>query len=149
MLPWQQPEILAVCHISFCTGSVTKRWPWWAGAGEIPTGAPTGWGTRATWGGTRRTAHPRRGAATWKPAMMTRLAWWTVWCAGTSPAGNTMVSSRARAARASSRGASDGTSATHAGEGGSVFSLVFHPSERCDLLTLGRSNVFLVKLAKP
>lgn len=74
--------------------------------------------------------------------MMTRPAWWTVWCAGTSPAGNTMGSSRARAARASSRGASDGTSATHAGERGLVFTLVFHPSERYDLLALGLSNVF-------
>lgn len=125
MLPWQQPEILAACPIFFFGGSVTKRWQWWAGAGEIPMGAPTGWGTKATWEGMRRTALPRQEEATWKPERTTRPAWWTVWFVATSLVVNTMVSSHVRAARASSRGVSDVTSATHAGERGIMGILCF------------------------
>lgn len=73
----------------------------------------------------RRTALPRREEATWRPERTTRPAWWTVWCVATSPVVNTMVSSHARAARASSRGVSDVTSATHAGERGIMGILCF------------------------
>lgn len=73
----------------------------------------------------------RQEAATWRPEMTTRPAWWTVWCVATSPVGNTMASSHARAAKASSRGVSDVTSATHAGERGimGIFWLLVKPPE--------------------
>ncbi len=42
--------------------------------------------------------------------------WWIAWCVGTNPAASTMAFSPAKGARVSSRGASDGTSTTPAGE---------------------------------
>lgn len=64
----------------------------------------------------RRTGHRKVvAAATWRLGTTIKAAWWTASCAVTSPVENTTACLPVRAARASSRGASDETSITLAG----------------------------------
>lgn len=58
--------------------------------------------------------HRKEVAATWRLGTKIKGAWWTVWSVVTNLVENTMACLPARAAKVSSRGASDETSITPA-----------------------------------
>lgn len=71
---WKLGDRVSLCMIHSQGGVSQRIWPWWAGDGATPTGTLMDWGRRLTWGGRKRRARLRPGAAMWTSGTRTRPA---------------------------------------------------------------------------